>query len=93
MPNLGPVDIHLELTDRNLNARFYSEEPAGEMLKDNVEELNDKLEAKNYLLNATFSPAQKLKEDAAEDAAGSMAASSNGAAPSAETKYNFDTKA
>ncbi len=92
MPSLGPVDVHLKLDGRNLSARFYSEETAGSLLKNNIDDLTGKLEAKDYLLNASFSPSDKLAEDEKEENS-APAVLIDPASPSAGSKYNFDSRA
>ena len=93
MPSLGQVDVHLKLDGRNLSARFYSEESVGALLQDNLPALNEKLEAKDYLLNASFSPASDLQSDTKDEEESPVIRLSNTSAPTPDTKYNFDTKA
>ncbi|MBO4416097.1 MAG: flagellar hook-length control protein FliK [Lachnospiraceae bacterium] len=90
MPNLGTVDIHLELNGKNLGMRFYSEDDASALLKVNIGDLNKKLEEMSYSVNTTFNRPEKEKADEAElPVTSSKKNESNPMGP----KYNFDIKA
>ena len=90
MPNLGAVDIHLELNGKNLGMRFYSEDDASALLKGNIVELNEKLEEMSYSVKATFSRPENEKADEAKlPVTSAEKKDPNISGP----RYNFDIKA
>ncbi|MCR5323355.1 MAG: flagellar hook-length control protein FliK [Lachnospiraceae bacterium] len=90
MPNLGTVDIHLELNGKNLGMRFYSEDDASALLKGNITDLNNKLEEMSYSVKATFSRPENEKADEAKlPVTSAEKKEPNASGP----RYNFDIKA
>ncbi len=63
LPDLGPVDIHLDLRSKNLQLSFYSEEDAGKLLKSDIESLHRALGKLNFTANSQFKGLPEMKTD------------------------------
>jgi len=52
MPNLGPVDIHMTMKERQIEAVFYLENTSEPLISAHLQELNDSLRKKGYQFQA-----------------------------------------
>lgn len=52
MPNLGHIDIHMTMKERQVNAVFYIDETSGRLISEHLQELTDSLNEKGYLFHA-----------------------------------------
>lgn len=52
MANLGPIDIHMTMKDRNVQATFYLEKSSEDIISEHLHELIDILSKKGYILQA-----------------------------------------
>ena len=60
MENLGPTDIHINLTRGNVAAKFYmSDDFSTSLLRNNIDLLEDAMARKGYLLQTEFIERQK----------------------------------
>ena len=90
MPNLGIIDIHLDLKDSNLGMNYYCEEDAGHLLAGDITSLRGSLEKMGYSVLTRFNPAGS--------ATGSVEASLKGEhsdtdAKDAPERLSFDIRA
>ena len=90
MPNLGQVDIHLELNGKNLGMRFYSDDDAKAALRGNISELNDKLRSMDYSVSSSFNPREK---EAADEAKLPVTSKEKTNESDTGKRYNFDIRA
>ncbi|MBR4726177.1 MAG: flagellar hook-length control protein FliK [Lachnospiraceae bacterium] len=90
MPNLGQVDIHLELNGKNLGMRFYSDDDAKAALRGNISELNDKLRSMDYSVSSSFNPREK---EAADEAKLPVTSKEKTKESDTGKRYNFDIRA
>lgn len=66
MEHLGGLDIHLQLSKSNLNAKFYVEnEDIKELFEDTISELRDALAEKGYQVSSEFY-VQEIRSDGLE---------------------------
>lgn len=63
MPNLGTVDIHLDLADRKLGLNFYSDDDARRLLSGDITSLMKRLEDMDYSVTTGFKSADYTIED------------------------------
>ncbi len=89
MPNLGLVDIHLDLKDTYLGMNFYSEDDAGRLLSGDITSLNGDLEKLGYSVLTRFNPKGSVTEAIREGTA-----SDDGSAPTDRPeRLSFDIRA
>ena len=86
MANLGSVDIHMSMSDRQVNAVFYLEKPSEPIISKHLHELINALNEKGYLLQAKTQISDS-KPDFINDILQDDAASSN------THRYTFDIRA
>ena len=89
MPNLGPVDIHLDLKDTSLGMNFYSEDDAGRLLSGDITSLNGDLEQLGYSVLTRFNP----RGSAADSIRESMGSNEESGSPDSSGRLSFDIRA
>lgn len=90
MPNLGIVDVHLDLKDSYLGLHFYADAESNALLSGNISELRDKLESMDYSVITGF----KLRSEEKADIP-SVPDKNALSAPAGDTpaRLSFDTRA
>lgn len=87
MEKLGPLDIHISLNQKDVNATFYvSDRSAKNLFKDHISELTEALNDKGYSIHSDF----KMREtdvDLVKDFMEADTKSGN------LTRYTFDIRA
>ncbi|TAH68871.1 MAG: flagellar hook-length control protein FliK [Anaerolineaceae bacterium] len=86
MANLGPIDIHMSMLNRQLNVVFYLEKPSEQIISKHLHELVDALNDKGYQLQARTQISDS-KPDFIRDILQEDAPSSN------PHRYTFDIRA
>ncbi len=89
MPNLGLVDIHLDLKDTYLGMNFYSEDDAGRLLSGDITSLNGDLEKLGYSVLTRFNP----KESAADAIRESIGPREESGTAERPERLSFDIRA
>ena len=62
MPNLGLIDIHLDLKDTYLGMNFYSEDDSNRLLSGDITSLNGDLEKLGYSVLTRFNPKESVTD-------------------------------
>ena len=62
MPNLGLIDIHLDLKDTYLGMNFYSEDDSNRLLAGDITSLNGDLERLGYSVLTRFNPKESVTD-------------------------------
>ena len=89
MPNLGLIDIHLDLADTSLGMNYYCEEDAGRLLSGDISSLSGDLERLGYTVRTRFNP----KETAADSIRESLGSAEDAGASDRPERLSFDIRA
>ncbi len=89
MPNLGLIDIHLDLADTSLGMNYYCEEDAGRLLSGDISALRGDLERLGYTVRTRFNP----KETAADSIRESLGSVEEAGTAERPERLSFDIRA